>query len=111
SATLAPATKYRAAPQDFPGDSPHPRRAGILRNRDAHAHALDAGRRARLPGAQPDPSRAVLRPAAIAADVQAAADDRRAGPLFSAGALLSRRRLARRSPAGIHAARSGDVLP
>src|SRR6266571_1221143 len=110
SATLAAAAKYRAAPQDFSGNSQDARWAWVLRDRDAHADALDSGRGARLPGAQPDSSRAVLRAAAIAADVQAAADDRGTRPLFSAGALLSRRRPARRPPAGIYAARSGDVL-
>ena len=55
---------------------------GFYRNRNADADALHAGRRARLPGAQPRASRAVLRAAAIAADFQANSDDRRPGPLF-----------------------------
>ena len=83
----------------------------LLRNRDADAHALDARRRARLSGAEPRPSRAVLRAAAIAANLQADPDDLRHGPLFPDRALLPRRGFARRPPAGIHAARLGDVVP
>ena len=39
--------------RDLSGDSQNAGRAGVLRNRDAHADALDSGGRARLPGAQP----------------------------------------------------------
>ena len=51
-------------------------RAGLLRDRDAVHDALHARRRARLPGAQPRASRRVLRPAAVAAALQADPDDR-----------------------------------
>src|ERR1035441_2277129 len=47
---------------------------GLHGNRDAVHDALHAGRRARLPGAQPRPARQVLCAAAIAADLQAAPD-------------------------------------
>ena len=50
-------------------------RTGFHRHRDAGAHARDAGRRTRLHRAQPHPSGRVLRAAAVAAAVQAAADD------------------------------------
>ena len=46
SAAPAPAAQYRAAPPHLSGDSQNAGRAGLLRNRDAHADALDA-RRAR----------------------------------------------------------------
>ena len=49
--------------------------------------------------------------AAVAADLQAAADDQRLRALLPDRALLSRRGPARRSPAGIHAARHRDQLP
>ena len=48
--------------------------------------------------------------AAIAADVQADPDDLGIRQVFSDRALLPRRRLARRPPAGVHADRSGDVV-
>ena len=53
-------------------------RIGLHRHRDADADALDAGRRARLPRALARACRPVLRAAAVAAAVQAAADGRRA---------------------------------
>ena len=52
------------------------RRAGLPRDRDADSDAVDARRRARLPGAEPRASRRVLRAAAVAADLQADPDDR-----------------------------------
>ena len=53
----------------------------------------------------------VLRAAAIAADLQAAADGRRLREVFPDRALLPRRGSARRPPAGVHPDRSGDVVP
>ena len=47
--------------------------------------------------------------AAIAADLQAAADGQRVREVFPDRALLPRRGSARRPPAGVHADRSGDV--
>ena len=110
-AAPAPAAQSGAAPPDFPGDSQNAGRAGVLRNRDAHADAVDSGGRARLPGAQPDSPRAILRAAAIAADFQADPDDRGPGPLLPNRALLSGRGFARGPAAGVHAAGSGDVFP
>src|SRR5579862_4696323 len=72
---------------------------------------LDARGRARLSGPQPRPPRPVLRAAAIAANLQADPYDRRSGQVFSDCPLLPRRGPARRSPAGIHANRSRNVLP
>ena len=59
-------------------DARVPRRPRLHRHRDADAHQGDARRRARLPRAEPHASRQVLRAAAVAADLQAAADDVRA---------------------------------
>jgi hypothetical protein len=53
----------------------------------------------------------VLRAAAVAAAVQAAADDVGARPLLPDRALLPRRGPARRPPARVHPARRGDVVP
>ena len=52
----------------------------------------------------------VLRPAAIAAALQANPDGRRLRPLRAGRPLLPRRRPAGRSPAGVHAVRRGDVV-
>ena len=71
----------------------------------------DARRRARLSGAEPHASRQLLRAAAVAADLQAAADDGGLRPLLSDRAVLPRRRPARGSPARVHAARYRDVVP
>ena len=73
---------------------------GLQRIPDADPDRLLAGRRARLPGAVAHPSRQVLRPAAGAAAIQAAADDGRLRPLFPDRALFPRRGPARRPPAG-----------
>jgi hypothetical protein len=63
---------------------------GVQRIRDADPHRLLAGRRARLSGAEPHPSRQVLRAAAGAAAIQAASDDGRVRPVFPDRAVLSR---------------------
>ena len=52
----------------------------------------------------------VLRPAAVAAALQADPDDGRLRPLRAGRPLLPRRRPACRPPAGVHAARRGDVV-
>ena len=83
---------------------------GLLGDRDADPDQVDAGRRARLPGAEPGASRRVLRAAAVAADLQADPDDCRHRPLFPDHALLPRRGPARRPPAGVHAGRRRDVV-
>ncbi len=104
-------------PAPAPASSHHPRhaqlprRARLHRPRDADADQGDPGGRARLSGAQPHAPGQVLRAAAVAADLQAAADDRRLRPLLPDRALLPRRGPARRPPAGIHAARHRDLLP
>ena len=73
---------------------------GIQRIPDPDPHRLLAGRRARLSGALAHSSRQILRPAAGAAAIQAAADDGRLRPLFPDRALFPRRGPARRPPAG-----------
>ena len=85
--------------------------AGLHRHRNADALQGDAGRRARLSGAVPHASGQVLRPAAVAADLQAVADGRGIRPLLPDRAVLPRRGPARRPPAGIHPARHRDLVP
>ena len=60
------------------GVAPLARRAGLRRGRDADAHRVDPGRRARLRGAVAPVAGRVLRAAAEPAAVQAAADGRAA---------------------------------
>ena len=86
-------------------------REGFHRHRDADAHALDAGRRARLSRAFARAPRAVLRAAAVAAAVQAAADDRGLRPLLPDRQVLPRRGPARRPAARVHADRYRNVVP
>ena len=99
------------APCRHARDARIPRRPRLHRRRDADADQGDAGRRARLPRAEPHAARQVLRAAAVAADLQAAADDVGLRPLLPDRALLPRRGPARRSPARVHAARHRDVVP
>ena len=87
------------------------RRSRLHRSRDADADQGDAGGRARLPGAEPHAAREVLRAAAVAADLQAAADDVGLRSLLPDRALLPRRGPARRPAAGVHAARRRDLVP
>lgn len=62
----------------------------ISGNRDPGADRQHARRSPRLPGAQPRPSAELLRPAPVAANLQAIADDRRHGTLLPTGPLLPR---------------------
>ncbi len=86
------------------------RRARLHRRRNADARPQHARRGPRLSRAQPRPQRQVLRPAAVAAALQADPDDRRLRSLRAGGPLLSRRRPAGGSPARVHAVRPGDVV-
>ena len=86
------------------------RRARLPRDRDADPRQGDARGRARFPGAEPPATRRVLRAAAVAADHEAAADDRGLRALLPDRALLPRRGSARRSPARVHADRLRDVV-
>ena len=92
-------------------DARVPRRPWLHRRRDADADQGDARGRARLPRAEPHAARQVLRAAAVAADLQAAADDVGLRPLLPDRALLPRRGPARGSPARVHAARRRDFVP
>ena len=85
-------------------------RARLRRDRDADVDPVDAGGRARLPGARPTAAGVVLRAAAEPAAVQAAADGGGHGALLPDRALLPRRGLPRRSSARVHPARHGDEL-
>ncbi len=99
------------APRDDARDARLPRRPRLRRHRDADADQGDARGRARLPGAEPHAPGQVLRAAAVAADLQAAADDGGLRPLLPDRALLPRRGPARRPPARVHAARHRDLVP
>ena len=82
-----------------PGDQLDPAaddRAGLHRVPDPDPDRLEPRGRARLSGAEPGPSRQILRAPAGAADVQAADHGRRLRPLFPDRALLPRRGCPRR---------------
>ena len=85
--------------------------ARLRRHRDADAHQEHAGRCARLPRAQPRQPGHVLRTAAVAAAVQAAADGGGLRSLLPDRQVLSRRRPACRSTARVHADRLRDLVP
>ena len=87
-----------------------PDRARLSGGRDAVSHQEHAGGRPRLPRAEPREPRPVLRAAAVAPALQAAADGGRRRPLLPGGALLPRRGPARRPAAGVHPARPRDVV-
>ena len=91
-------------------DARVPRRRGLPRDRDAGPDPLDAGGRPRLPRPQPPPAGLLLRAAAVAAALQAAADGRRLRALLPDRPLLPRRGPARRPPARVHPARHRDVV-
>ena len=85
--------------------------AGVLRIPDPDPDGVVAGRRARLPGAVADSSGQVLRAAAGAAAIQAAADDVGLRPLLPDRAVFPRRGSARRPVARrVLPARSRDEL-
>ena len=84
--------------------------SGFRRGRDSDARAVDARGRPRVPRAVAQGARLVLRPAAVAAAVQAAADGRRRRPLLPDRPLPPRRGPARRPPVRVHAARRRDEL-
>ena len=92
-------------------DDPRPlERRGLPRDRDADPDPLHARGRTRLPRAEPAGARLLVRAAAVAAALQAAADDGRRRALLPDRALLPRRGLPCRPPARVHPARPGDGL-
>ena len=102
--------RARAAPRGRAHDPRDALRRGLPRDRDADPHEVDARGRARLPRAVAPAAGQLLRAAAVAAALQAAADGGRLRALLPDRALLPRRGSARRPPAGVHAARPRDVL-
>ena len=99
-----------AAPPVVGHHARRPQRARLPGDRDADPHALHARGRARLPRPQPPAAGLVVRAAAVAPAVQAAADDGRLRALLPDRPLLPRRGPARRPPARVHPARRRDVL-
>ena len=91
-------------------DAELPRRARASRDRDPGADPLDPRGRPRLPRPQPPPAGLLLRPAAVTAALQAAADGRRVRALLPDRPLLPRRGPARRPPARLHPIGSRDVI-
>ena len=83
---------------------------GFLGDRDADPDQVHAGRRARLPRAEPRAPGRVLRAAAVAAALQADPDDCRHRPLRADLPVLPRRGPARRPAARVHAGRRRDVV-
>ncbi len=93
-----------------PGGQERADRRGLRRGRDAHADPLHARGCPGLPGAGAAPAGQLVRAAAVAAAVQAAADGRRHGEVLPDRALLPGRGLPRRPAAGVHPARHRDEL-
>ena len=100
SAARADARQHHAALECHRLDPPADDRAGLHRVPDADPDRQLARGRARLSGAEPTASGQVLRAAAGAAAIQAAADGGRVRPLFSDRPVLSRRGGPRRPLAG-----------
>ena len=110
-APAAPAAQPPPAPPGDDGGAAAPGRAGVLRDRDPDARQVDPGGRARLPRALARPPRQLLRAAAVAPALQAAADDLGPRQVLPDRPLLPRRGPARRPPARVHAGGRGDVVP
>ena len=104
------AGEHRPAPPPDAGDAALFERARFLRDRDADPHEADARGRARLSRAEPRAPRRVLRAAAVAAALQAAAHGLRVRPLLPDRALLPRRGSATGSSARVHTDRHRGVV-
>ena len=83
---------------------------GFLEIETPDADPLDPRGGARLPRPEPPPAGLLLRAAAVAAALQAAADGRRLRALLPDRPLLPRRGDARRPPGRVHPARRRDVV-
>ncbi len=88
----------------------HLQRARLPRDRNADSDQADAGGRARLSGAEQGERRGVLRAAAVAAALQAAAHDLRLRSLLPDRALLPRRGSACGPAARVHADRHRSLV-
>ena len=106
-------TLQRTLDPAAPPEQGHPRlsrQPGLPGAGNAAAGPQHAGRGPRLPGAEPRLPGRVVRPAAVAAALQATADGGRLRQVFPDRPLPARRGPARRPPAGVHAARPGNVV-
>src|ERR1022692_3856060 len=90
SAPPAHAAQHHPALEDLLRRARMPLRYGFPRNRDAFHDPLHAGRRARLPGAQPRAAGQFLCAAAIAANLQATADGLRLRKILPDRELIKR---------------------
>ena len=105
------AAQHPPARPDGRPDPPHDGGGRLRRHPDADPLEADARGRARLPRAGAPAARQVLRAAAVAADREAAARDRRLRALLPDRDLLPGRGSPRRPRAGDHPARRRDGVP
>src|SRR5439155_16803562 len=97
-------------PSSAPARAPRPPRPRVSRDRDADPHQADTRRGAGLPRTLARASRRVLRAAAVAADIQAAADGGWLRSLFPDRPLLSRRGPPQRPAARVYAERPRGLV-
>eukprot|EP00166_Cyanidium_caldarium_P002139 ctg_2161.g564 len=90
SAAAAAARRPDSAASGSHARAPDAGRAAVCGGGDTGADPGHTRRRSRLPGAQPRAPRIVVRPAAVAATVQAAVDDRRRRPILPDHPLFPR---------------------
>ena len=105
-----PRAQHAAAQRGQPHRPHRAARAQVRRGRDADDDPVHSGGCARLPGAGAASSGFLVRAAAVAAAVQAAADGRRHRALLPDRPLLPGRGLPRRPAARVHPARHRDEL-
>src|SRR5205807_9269685 len=110
SAPSRDAGQPHAAPPAAAAGAPYAVRSGVSRDRDPGAHQADAGGCARLLGAIAGAPGGVLRVAAVAPNLQAAAHGVRLRPLLPTGALLPGRGSAQRPATRVHSDRPRGVV-
>ena len=107
-AAAAAAAEHRAALEDGLDDPAGNGRRRLPRDRDADSRQADAGRGPGLPRPEPAAPGALLRAAAVAADLQAAPRHLGIRPLLPDRAVLPGRGPSRRPCTGDHSARRRD---
>src|SRR5204863_7302544 len=109
AATTVASEPASASPDDSGNQSVHGR-AGLYADRNAELDQINTRRRARLHRAFARAARKILCPAAVAPNLQTDLHDCGPRQVLPNCALLSRRRFAGRSAAGVFAARRRDEL-